>query len=671
MKVFLAFSFFVIGLLSVLFSYFFLFLLLPLFFFFYYHKTPKKTVVIYLFFTLLGIALVLLYPKGNENASELAGMVVTRKENYYLLLTLQGKYYVYDKGESVPLFSLVKLTGYISHKGYSHYESSFSFPDYLKTQGVFYSFQAKTTTFIFQSPISTKGIQEYLFSFLNDESKIIVSSLLFGDSLYDLESISAFQEMGMVSALSLSGFHLSFLLGILRRTIGKNHEKGFSIFELALLSVFLFFSFFRYTIRRIFLLSLFRFLKERNILSLSYIDRVALTGFILLVIEPYSFLSASFYYSFPLLFFLAFFPLKREENLKGKISFFVRLTLFFLPYRFFTTSYFSLLSPIFQFLLIPYSHLLFLSSILLFLCPPFGFVLNYLILFFVKIVSFSAPNLIQINTGQPSVIFFVVYYLLLILFSTLKSYSFQKQSKYALLSLSLVIATCFIPDIFPHYEVTFIDVDQGDSTLIRNGYQNILIDTGGLSKVDLATESLIPYFAKKKISHLDAVLITHNDYDHVGALTSLQKHFKVDMVYYASDFLTFPDETYSFGDFKIKNLNTYFQTVRDENTKSGVFSFQVKETKFLVMGDAPKEVEYEILKDKKEIDCDILKVGHHGSSTSSSSSFVKACSPRLAIISCGYQNKYGHPDKEVISTLTSLSIPYRRTDLEGSITISC
>ena len=86
------------------------------------------------------------------------------------------------------------------------------------------------------------------------------------------------------------------------------------------------------------------------------------------------------------------------------------------------------------------------------------------------------------------------------------------------------------------------------------------------------------------------------------------------------------------------------------------------------MGDAPKWVENEIMKDHESIPCDILKVGHHGSDTSSSDKFIQYTSPEVAIVSCGKNNKFGHPSKSVVDTLNKYHIPIRRTDLEGTIT---
>ena len=85
------------------------------------------------------------------------------------------------------------------------------------------------------------------------------------------------------------------------------------------------------------------------------------------------------------------------------------------------------------------------------------------------------------------------------------------------------------------------------------------------------------------------------------------------------------------------------------------------------MGDAPKEIEKKIIKDNKNIKCDYLKVGHHGSNTSTCEEFVKTIKPKEAIISCGYKNFYNHPHKEVIDILNKYNVKIKRTDIEGTI----
>ena len=124
------------------------------------------------------------------------------------------------------------------------------------------------------------------------------------------------------------------------------------------------------------------------------------------------------------------------------------------------------------------------------------------------------------------------------------------------------------------------------------------------------------------------------------------------------------------GDITFNNYNSHIAQYSEENDKSLVIGFNLMKKDFLIMGDAPIEVEKNIIKEYPKLECDILKLGHHGSKTSTCDEFIKFLKPEMAIISCGYKNKYGHPNKEVLDILNNNNIPYKRTDLEGSIHFS-
>ena len=208
--------------------------------------------------------------------------------------------------------------------------------------------------------------------------------------------------------------------------------------------------------------------------------------------------------------------------------------------------------------------------------------------------------------------------------------------------------------------VSFINVGQGDACLIQKGTTAILIDTGGSIYKDIANECLIPYFKKNQIYDIDLVITTHNDFDHNGALPELVNNFKVDEV--VTNKSSFP---LSVNGIVINNLNNKIHDNDNDNTL--VLDFKMWDKRFLIMGDASIKVEKEILSYYKNIDCDYLKVGHHGSNTSTSDAFIKKVTPKEAIISVG-QNYYGHPHKSVLDILERNNVKIRRTDLEGTIT---
>ena len=166
-----------------------------------------------------------------------------------------------------------------------------------------------------------------------------------------------------------------------------------------------------------------------------------------------------------------------------------------------------------------------------------------------------------------------------------------------------------------------------------------------------------------KIYSIDYLLITHEDFDHNGAKDSLMNNYKVSNVVDREE--CFPLKV---GNVLINNLNPYaFTNDRGENNSSLVLDFTLAGQKFLLMGDASKDIEKAILRIYPTIDCDILKVGHHGSNTSSGFDFIKTISPREAVISVGKNNNYGHPHLDVLNTLRHFGVVIRRTDLEGTI----
>ena len=214
-------------------------------------------------------------------------------------------------------------------------------------------------------------------------------------------------------------------------------------------------------------------------------------------------------------------------------------------------------------------------------------------------------------------------------------------------------------------EVSFVNVGQGDCCLIRDGNTTVLIDTGGLTYKDLATSSLIPYFKQKRLYDIDLVILTHDDFDHSGALSSLQEHFRIKNVVDSSQ--SFP---LSIGNMMFKNYNVFSNSSEDENVNSLVIGFSLMNMNFLVTGDAPIEIEKKIMETYSYIPCDVLKVGHHGSNTSTSDNFVKYLSPKVAIISVGKNNKYKHPNDSVLKTLKNNGVEIKRTDYLGTITYS-
>ena len=234
-------------------------------------------------------------------------------------------------------------------------------------------------------------------------------------------------------------------------------------------------------------------------------------------------------------------------------------------------------------------------------------------------------------------------------------------------------------------KIHYIDVGQGDSILIQVNNMNLLIDAGPSSSID----KLTTYLNKQNISKLDYVIATHPHEDHIGGMTAIIKKYNIGQ-FYAPKIIS---NTRAFetmvNALKSKNLkiniakegvtinlgknteciilapnNEGYDSI---NNYSAVVKVTYGNSKFLFQGDAEKLSESEILSKNLDVTCDILKVGHHGSTSSSSTAYLDKASPKIAIISCGKNNDYGHPHKATIAALIKRNIQIYRTDIDGNI----
>lgn len=229
-----------------------------------------------------------------------------------------------------------------------------------------------------------------------------------------------------------------------------------------------------------------------------------------------------------------------------------------------------------------------------------------------------------------------------------------------------------------------VDVGQGDCLLIKTPGDNyVMIDSGSQNE-----ENKLKYFLNEyNIRRIDYVVATHPHEDHIGNMDYIIKNFDVKKVYMpkvTSNTKSFENLMEAIKDKGLK-INTAKAGVNfqldgvefkflapnrnyyeDLNNYSAVLMVSYDQNKILLMGDAEKPSEDEIIK-KFDVKADILKVGHHGSSSSTGSRFLNKVNPSYAVISCGKNNDYGHPHREILSLLKKNNINILRTDLDGTI----
>lgn len=232
--------------------------------------------------------------------------------------------------------------------------------------------------------------------------------------------------------------------------------------------------------------------------------------------------------------------------------------------------------------------------------------------------------------------------------------------------------------------VHYIDIGQGDSTLIEYKDFDMLIDGGDNNK----TDKLFNYLKKQEIDDFEYVVATHMDADHIGGLDDVINTYQVENIIdsgtskstktykrYQQAYLSKkikPIEDYDFTIeideyFSVKIIETVDNS-KDENENSVIVQVTYGNVDYLFTADMEKEVEKEVL--SKFTDIEVLKVGHHGSKTSSSDAFLDRVKPEYGVISCGLDNRYGHPHKEILQEYKSRGIPLYRTDLNGTIVVA-
>ncbi len=238
--------------------------------------------------------------------------------------------------------------------------------------------------------------------------------------------------------------------------------------------------------------------------------------------------------------------------------------------------------------------------------------------------------------------------------------------------------------------VYFLDVGQGDSTLIISSSGNrILIDAGNVDgKSVKEINKIFPWFDRR----IDLTIGTHADQDHVGGFTKIVQNFSVGKFLFSHLHTSKTVEKNLFDSLQRANVSTstinrgakisfgndYINILypnrqmkmtsdKDTNLFSIVAVAHVGTTTFMLTGDAPKSVELKLVNVKDNLHADVLKVGHHGSKTSTDSIFIEEVKPTYAIISAGLNNRYGHPHKETIETLEKENVKILRTSEMGMI----
>ena len=607
--------------------------------------------------------------------------------------TIIGNYYFNNKdendiGTNINLGDTVIIYGKLEKPHNNTVPNLFNYKKYLYNNDIFYLMNIDEVKKIKNNTSIVYYIKNKLINRINkiEKSGSYVKTFVLAINEINDSVKNSYQYNGISHLFSISGMHITlfatFLLFLLNK-ISYNRYFNYGIVNLFLVFFMILVGFTPSSVRSVLMFVLFSFNKVFN-LKIKSLDIMLILLMILLLVNPYYLYSVSFLFSYTISIGIII-ANKSIKKIKNKtlrnlyISFLCFI--FSLPICINYFNQVNFLSIILNLFFIPLvSSIIFPLSILCLFVPSLDGIL------YIFIAIMERISLVVANISISVINFPKINILLIILYYSMVLVSLYKPKVYVIVAL-LIVFFKNIRYFDNNLEVLFFDVGQGDSILINlpNNMGNILIDSSGDSMnfedSNNVVKKTIPYLKTIGVDKIDYLLLTHGDFDHMGEAINLVNNFKVEKVIFnCGPYNDLEKELIKVLDKKkipyyscIKELNIdknklYFLNNKDygnENDNSNVIYTELGGYKFMFMGDASSTTEHEILSKYNLPDIDVLKVGHHGSKTSSSKEFINSINPKYSIISVGKNNRYGHPNDSVLDNLDKSKI--YRTDIDGSI----
>lgn len=645
----------------------------------------------------------------NINSTNLSGYLC----DYYIdgnLLTLKFKnkekvivnYYFKSLDEKNKYISTLKLGDYYNIIGEFKEPSEnsnfylFNYKNYLYSNKIYWTVSAEEIKLIKENNNIFYNIKNAIIKRINNsENSVYLNLFILGNNKYlEKDIYDSYKLNGISHLFAISGMHISLLSSILLTILNKVIRRRTVNYIIVILFLFYYMFLTNFSPSIIRATFLFTLISLKKIFKLNIDNIIILTFifFILLLMNPYYIYNVGFVFSFSISFALMNFSpiINKYKNYFIKvfvtsfISFLVSIPIMINNYH-----EINLLSPVLNLIFVPYvSIVIFPLSLIIFIFPIFSNILSFNIKI-LENISIILSNIKFLNLTMAHVNGFIILaYCILIYFSL-------KKKKIILILFITIFIHHNINYIKKDPELIMLDVGQGDSILIILPYNkgNILIDTGGIveyqqekwkerkNKYSIATSTTIPYLKARGINRIDYLILTHGDNDHMGESINLVNNFKVKKVIFNNG---------EYNDLELELIKVleqknipYYQNIKElnidnnklyflnnklydnENDNSNVIYTELNNYKFLFMGDAGIEVEEDLIEQYNLQNIAVLKVGHHGSKTSSSKLFIDEIKPKHSIISVGKNNMYGHPNKSVLDNLENSKI--YRTDQDGSI----
>lgn len=618
--------------------------------------------------------------------------------------------YIPKDVEKLEYGSIIKINAQYTEATRDRNYGGFNYKTYLRTKKIYGIFNVENVEIVKNGSDNIiiklrKYIKSELREKLKKENSELAISLIVGDrSHISSEVEDNFKKANLMHMLAISGAHFSYV--ILIATFISNRLQHKRLGQLIQIIAIIFFmnltgntaSVVRAGIMSILLIGS-SICKRQN----DSLNNIAISAIIQIINNPYIIFDSGFMLSYSGVLGIILFYKKISEHIHFKsIALTISANIFIIPimiYNFHTISGSFIISNICA------SWLLGIIIILEFisLCIPIKLlymILDLLIMMLRKIAEICA-NIPFAQMYVPRyAIFFVIVIYILIFCRKLKC----RKYVYSFLTIgaSILLIVNFTDVYQDRMRINFIDVGQGDSCLIRYKGTNIMIDSGGsLSKnkdgksYDIGENVLNNYLLNRGITRLDYIMASHFDEDHSHGFIFLLKNMKVKNVIISEQYKTSSIYEQFKQICKKQNIQIIYVKSGDEirikdlafkilhpkskenqisenplNNNAIVCMVKYKNRRILFTGDIEKVAENEMVKEYTNgLKADILKVGHHGSKTSTTKEFLDLINPSVALIGVGQNNKFGHPNEDVIKRLEEKNIQIYRTDEMGEISV--
>ena len=576
----------------------------------------------------------------------------------------------------------IKVKGTLITPSKNTNQNTFNYQKYLYYKKIYYLVEATSINKIANNNNYLYTIKNTLYQKIDKlKSSNYIKTLLFCDNTLSKEIKESYRINGISHLFSVSGMHINFFVSIIYLYLNKiTYNKRIkylitNIFIITYLILFPSSSLLRSAVMSI-LYSINYLLK----LKIKKIDILFLTLGVSLLINPFIIYDLGYIYSYTITFFLVLSSstLKKKNKINKIIYISFLSFLVSIPITIYNSFEINIISILLNIILVPIISIIILPlTILTYIFPILDSIL-YLFTNTLETISLfiSKINITKIIFPKPSLLIIVLYYIIFLL-------SYQNK-KYFYLNIILLIIIYISPYLNSNFEVVMFEVGEADCHLIKYPYNKntILIDTGK-NEYKIKNE-VIPYLKSIGIKKIDYLIITHGDEDHIGGSITLINNFQVkNVILNKGTFTDLEKELIKNLNKKkipyqinINKINLSNHTIyllnntkyNNENDNSIITYFTYQKYKFLYMGDASITTEDTLLENYNLNNISILKVGHHGSNTSSSKDFISQINPSISLISVGKNNIYHHPNKEVINNLSKSRI--YRTDINNMVKLT-